>query len=229
MVCPDGQVTDSVAARSLSRYAKSRPVTAKEIPAFRHFFRDADHSRYATEGWLLWCTRFDVGTGRPSLLRSCRNVILRRAIQKPGRDPESREAFSSDRRGGRDCPMHGSRFETAVLQRPRRGRRQSSGGPTLDRPCLNSDNGAVRSGHGRPSKAGRDPQTGPVVQSQSCDHSASASVFPEGAILKALAGNRRRWDSNPRITDLQSAPLVHSGTSPQRVISFQLSVFSLEF
>ncbi len=26
---------------------------------------------------------------------------------------------------------------------------------------------------------------------------------------------RRRWDSNPRITDLQSVPLVHLGTPPQ--------------
>ena len=26
---------------------------------------------------------------------------------------------------------------------------------------------------------------------------------------------RRRWDSNPRITDLQSVPLVHLGTPPR--------------
>ncbi len=53
-----------------------------------------------------------------------------------------------------------------------------------------------------------------VVRCRSCDHPATASVLPEGVILKVLGGNRRRWDSNPRITDLQSAPLVHSGTSP---------------
>ncbi len=34
------------------------------------------------------------------------------------------------------------------------------------------------------------------------------------AAFKAAGGKRPRWDSNPRITDLQSVPLVHLGTRP---------------
>jgi len=36
--------------------------------------------------------------------------------------------------------------------------------------------------------------------------------------------DRRRWDSNPRITDLQSVPLVHLGTPPRYVLTHQHAV-----
>src|SRR4051794_41892617 len=35
-----------------------------------------------------------------------------------------------------------------------------------------------------------------------------------GATDTTTGGKRPRWDSNPRITDLQSVPLVHLGTRP---------------
>src|SRR5690348_4683342 len=35
------------------------------------------------------------------------------------------------------------------------------------------------------------------------------------AMARLSEGKRPRWDSNPRITDLQSVPLVHLGTRPR--------------
>src|SRR4026208_500937 len=47
------------------------------------------------------------------------------------------------------------------------------------------------------------------------DKRSSAADFNPSNPDPASQSQRPRWDSNPRITDLQSVPLVHLGTRPR--------------
>ena len=102
--------------------------------------------------------------------------------------------------------------ETAAIAklpdlRPEPRDAQRSSGTDVKAGCVAGYRGGTEVDQGDTSVDSRTDRAGAENRDQT-------PVAQEKAAFEAAGGKRPRWDSNPRITDLQSVPLVHLGTRP---------------